>query len=321
MVRPMSDRRRAELTGGVENCSHGDERRALRAVSRRPFAVVIGGSLGRLPPPHVLRGLRCDVTVLERSPEPLTGRGAGIVLHPATVRWWGEHDVRPLDEMSAAMRRLRYLDADGAIAHEQPCRYRVSSFDALYRDLSARADPTRHRLGCAVAGFEVDDDGVTVALEGGGTERADLLVGADGIGSRARRTLLPEVEPRYAGYVAWRGAVLEGDLGPATRDALLGAIAYHLMDGSHFLAYPIPGADGSVEEGRRLTNWLWYRNVAEGPDLDALMTDRAGVRRPVSLAAGTGTRGDLHQLRAPGAASLPPPPAQPVFPTPPPPLP
>jgi len=285
-------------------------------VSRPPRVLVAGGSLGGLTAAHVLGDLGCDVTVLERSLEPLTGRGAGIVLHPATVRWWREGDVRPLHDMSAAMRRLRYLDADGAIADEQACRYRVSSFDALYRDLSARMDPARHRLGCAVAGFDVGGDGVTVALEGGGSERCDLLVGADGIGSRARQTLLPEVEPRYAGYVAWRGAVVEHDLGPAALDALLGAIAYHLMESSHFLTYPIPGADGSVEEGRRLTNWLWYRNVPEGPELDALMTDRAGVRRPVSLAPGMVSRSALSDLRAASAEQLPPPLAELVDATP-----
>jgi 2,6-dihydroxypyridine 3-monooxygenase len=285
-------------------------------VSRPPRVLLAGGSLGGLTAAHVLGDLGCDVTVLERSPEPLTGRGAGIVLHPATVRWWRERDVRPLHEMSAAMRRLRYLDADGAIADERACRYRVSSFDALYRDLSARMDPARHRLGCAVAGFEVGDDGVTAALEGGGSERCDLLVGADGIGSRARQTLLPEVQPRYAGYVAWRGAVVEHDLGPAALDALLGAIAYHLMDHSHFLTYPIPGADGSVEEGRRLTNWLWYRNVPEGPELDALMTDRTGVRRPVSLAPGMVSRPALDELRSASAAQLPPPLAELVDATP-----
>ena len=131
-------------------------------MSRRPRVFVAGGSLGGLTAAHVLGDLGCDVAVLERSPEPLTGRGAGIVLHPATVRWWREHDVRPLDEMSAKMTRLRYLDGDGAVAHEQPCQYRVSSFDALYRDLSARVDPARHHLGRAVAAFEVDDYGVTV---------------------------------------------------------------------------------------------------------------------------------------------------------------
>jgi len=274
--------------------------------ARAPRVVVAGGSIGGLTAAHVLGAAGCEVLVLERSPEPLTGRGAGIVLHPATVRWWREEGIRPLDELGPKMTRLRYLDGDGAIAHEQPCRYRVSSFDALYRDLSRLPDD-RHRLGTAVAGFEIGDDGVTVALEGGGRERADLLVCADGIQSPARRRLLPEVQPRYAGYVAWRGTVVEHDLGDATLDALLGAITYHLMAGSHFLTYPIPGPDGSVEEGRRLTNWLWYRNVAAGTALDDLMTDRGGVRRPVSLAPGGVRPEHLETLRADAAAQLPPP--------------
>ena len=274
-------------------------------MSGGPRVLVAGGSLGGLTAAHVLSDLGCDVEVLERSPVPLTGRGAGIVLHPSTVRWWLEHDVRPLAEMSAAMRRLRYLDADGAVAHEQECRYRVSSFDALYRDLSGRFDPARHRRGRELADFEVDDGGVTVALADGATERCDLLVGADGISSRARQVLLPEVEPRYAGYVAWRGTVAEHDLSAAAGEALLGAIVYHLVPHGHFLAYPIPNVDGSVEPGRRLTNWLWYRNVVEGEDLDALMTDRGGVRRPVSLAPGAVAPSRLEELRAAAAAELP----------------
>ena len=200
-----------------------------------PRVVVAGGSIGGLTAAHVLGDAGCDVLVLERSPGPLTGRGAGIVLHPATVRWWREHGVRPLDELGPKMTRLRYLDASGQIAHEQPCRYRVSSFDALYRDLSARMAPDRHRRGAAVAGFDIDDAGVTVALSGGATERADLLVCADGIQSLARRRLLPDVTPRYAGYVAWRGTVVEHDLTRRALDALLGAIAYHLIPASHFL--------------------------------------------------------------------------------------
>jgi len=279
-------------------------------VSGGPRVLVAGGSLGGLTAAHVLTDVGCDVEVLERSPVPLTGRGAGIVLHPSTVRWWLEHGVRPLAEMSAAMRRLRYLDAEGAVAHEQACRYRVSSFDALYRDLSGRFDPARHRRGSEVADFAIDDRGVTVALADGATERCDLLVGADGIGSRVRQVLLPEVQPRYAGYVAWRGTVVEQDLSPAAGEALLGAIVYHLVPHGHFLAYPIPNVDGSVEPGRRLTNWLWYRNVAAGEDLDALMTDRTGVRRPVSLAPGAVAASRLDELRAAAAAELPPPVAE-----------
>ena len=44
--------------------------------------------------------------------------------------------------------------------------------------------------------------------------RSDLLVCADGVGSTARARLLPEVQPVYSGYVAWRGMISRGLAGP-----------------------------------------------------------------------------------------------------------
>src|SRR3954447_6080700 len=111
-----------------------------------PRVLVAGGSLGGLNAALFLADAGCDVHVLERSSTPLVGRGAGIVLHGATVRYWREHDVRPLSEFSAATRILRYLGADGAVAHEQPSHYRFSSYDSLYRDLLAALPPERYHL-------------------------------------------------------------------------------------------------------------------------------------------------------------------------------
>lgn len=64
----------------------------------------------------------------------------------------------------------------------------------------------RVRLGVGVDGFEQDADGVTVRLTDGTTERADLLVGADGLRSAVRATLRRghDLPPRYAGYTAWQ---------------------------------------------------------------------------------------------------------------------
>ncbi|HET6391633.1 MAG TPA: FAD-dependent monooxygenase, partial [Blastococcus sp.] len=60
----------------------------------------------------------------------------------------------------------------------------VRLLDAHAIDLGAQV-----RRGCAVAGFEQDDDGVTVELAGGGQLRSRYLVGCDG-GRSTVRTLL-----------------------------------------------------------------------------------------------------------------------------------
>ena len=62
------------------------------------------------------------------------------------------------------------------------------------------------RLSAEVEGFEQDEGGVTVFL-GGGEERADILVGADGLRSKTRAALFGPEKPRHAGYTVWRAVV------------------------------------------------------------------------------------------------------------------
>ncbi|OTA80339.1 hypothetical protein M434DRAFT_25557 [Hypoxylon sp. CO27-5] len=51
-------------------------------------------------------------------------------------------------------------------------------------------DRTKYVFGTSVESFENKDDGVEVKLTNGNTDRYDLLVGADGVGSRTRRMML-----------------------------------------------------------------------------------------------------------------------------------
>jgi 2,6-dihydroxypyridine 3-monooxygenase len=59
----------------------------------RPRVAVAGGSLGGLSTALWLRDAGCNVEVYERSKTPLEGRGAGIVLNPATVRYVDRNGV------------------------------------------------------------------------------------------------------------------------------------------------------------------------------------------------------------------------------------
>src|SRR5437763_13463741 len=60
------------------------------------------------------------------------------------------------------------------------------------------------QTGSEVTGFEDGADGVTVKLADGREERGAALLGADGIHSPVRAGLRGD-EPRYTGYMAWRG--------------------------------------------------------------------------------------------------------------------
>jgi 2,6-dihydroxypyridine 3-monooxygenase len=241
--------------------------------------VVVGGSLGGLNAALWLRDAGCDVDVFERAAAPLEGRGAGIALNPATVRY--------VDVPAVAARCVRYLADDGSTASEEPCSYRLTSYNALYDGLLERIAPDRYHLGAECVDFERDP--LTAVFADGRRERCDLLVFADGINSTGRRRLLPDVEPSYAGYVAWRGIVA------AAAPSLENAVTYHVRPDGHAIAYPIPGG---------VFNWLWYRNVAAGPELDDLLTGKEGVRSGASLPPGLVREEHVRALHA-DAESLP----------------
>jgi 2,6-dihydroxypyridine 3-monooxygenase len=243
---------------------------------------VVGGSLAGLTAALVLRDAGCDVVVYERSRHPLSGRGVGIVAHPATIRYPVE---RGRGDPSSPVTFMRYLDRAGRIAHEEETRFRFTSYYSLYRDLLDMLGSDRYHRGHEMVGLAQDADGVTVRLASGDEARCDLLVCADGIQSTARRLLLPQLEHVYAGYVGWRGAVEEHDLGEDVRAALSDALIYYVIPHSHMLTYPIPSAE-SAEPGARTINWVWYRNVAPGAELDQLMVDVDGRRQEISLPPG-----------------------------------
>jgi 2,6-dihydroxypyridine 3-monooxygenase len=166
-------------------------------------------------------------------------------------------------------------------------------------------DRGRYHLGHEMTGWVDADDAVEVQFANQASQRVDLLVCADGVGSTARARLLPEAQPAYSGYVAWRGMVPEASLDPATLAVLGDAITYYVYANSHILAYPIPGSSDSVAPGERLLNFVWYRNYLAGSDLDDLLTDRSGQRRDTSLPPGAVSEHHVAELHAVAAARLP----------------
>jgi 2,6-dihydroxypyridine 3-monooxygenase len=263
-------------------------------------ALVVGGSLGGLTAALVLRDQGWDVDVLERSAVPLQDRGAGIVLHPTTVRYLVERVGKAIGDIGVPASRLRYVGDDGLVAAEQPCAYRFASYFELYQGLLDAFGTEHYHLSTQLAHLDNRDDEVTLSLTNGQTLTADLVVCADGIRSTARSILVPDAQPRYVGYVAWRGTVERDGLSDSTASLLQDAITYRILPHGHLLTYPIPGKDGSV-----LCNWLWYRNVAPGDHLNDLLTDRNGLRAELTVPPGSVQTKHLEALHSAADTELP----------------
>jgi salicylate hydroxylase len=61
--------------------------------------------------------------------------------------------------------------------------------------------------GCKCTGFDQDERGVALRMEGGAEARGDALIGADGVHSAIRAGLFGADEPQFAGVMAWRGVI------------------------------------------------------------------------------------------------------------------
>jgi 2,6-dihydroxypyridine 3-monooxygenase len=267
---------------------------------------VVGGSIGGLTAALILHNLGHEVNVYERSPQVLVQRGAGIGLLPETSRYLTDVAGIDINEISISTSRIQYLARDNSLLHETQHQYRFSSWNTVYRQLLSCLDESKYHLSHEMTQWsDVHVSPISVNFSNGTSAESELVVFADGVNSMARSTLVPGATPRYSGYVAWRGMVPECEVSTATRQTLDDAITYHVYANSHILVYPIPGLDGEVEPGKRLINYVWYRNYSAAGDLEDLLTDCAGVQREVSLPPGSVAAHHVAEMKAHAVARLP----------------
>ena len=270
---------------------------------------VVGGSIGGLTAAVLLHEMGCDVQVFERSTAALQGRGAGIVVLPMTERYFTESGTglrasRDTDrQVALTLTYWSYIDRSGAIIDAAATNNRFTSWNTLYRALLERLPPQRYHLGRSATSVEQSGESAAVRFADGRTDTFDLVVGADGIGSTVRETVAPGTTTSYAGYVAWRGTVLERDLSPPSGEVFADAMIYQVLDHSHILVYAIPGPGDSAEAGERALNFVWYRNARDS-HYDELMTDRHGVHRPATMPPGLVREHFVRELHADASEQL-----------------
>lgn len=265
---------------------------------------IVGGSLAGLFAGILLQQAGHDVRIFERSRRGLAGRGAGLVGQRDLLHILRLIGCEHVAHVGVVAHERIYLDRDGSVARRLDMPQTQISWDVLFETVASRIAPDAYQLGREVVAVHDGEDQAHISFQDGGTEHADLVIGADGLGSAVRRAINPDQSSNlYAGYVAWRGLIPEANLTPAAA-TLLDRFAFYLQPGIHMLGYLVPGAKGERDIGHRRYNWVWYRPVPHD-GLALTFTDTDQRTHAFSLPRGGLSQERLERLRVDARQMLP----------------
>lgn len=228
-------------------------------------AIIAGAGIGGLTTALALHRRGIEVQLYE-SVRELAPLGVGINILPMSMAELDDLDAASkVIPLGLSNRELCFYNRHGqlvwredrgsAAGHRAPqlSIHRGRLQLALAELVAERLGPDAVHLGVAVRGVTPDARGVRAELvdrHSGGrlTDRADILIGADGIHSRVRQLLYPdEGPPLWNGTMVWRATTVAPPILSGRTMVMVGHTPLK------FIAYPITDPDGS---GHQLINWI-----------------------------------------------------------------
>jgi 2-polyprenyl-6-methoxyphenol hydroxylase-like FAD-dependent oxidoreductase len=242
-----------------------DKQRAEPDTSNLGHVIVIGGGIGGLTLAQGLKQAGIGVAVYERDRAPAdrmqgyrvhinpTGSRALHACLPAHLfdafdRTCGRpsHSIRFLTEQMDVL-----LSVGGELVEQRDAigKHRSVSRIALRQVLLSGLEETV-RFGKTFTRYEEHDQGVIAHFEDGTTAAGDVMVAADGGGSRVRRQFLPHAERIDTGIVGIAGKVfLDGGNRSRIAPELLDGMALVSAKGGYSLFVALQELDGVALDG------------------------------------------------------------------------
>ena len=182
-------------------------------------ATIIGGSMAGLFAANALRKKGWDISIHEKVPVPLSGRGAGIAtydeLADLVFKSTGNNNV-----LGTSAKSRISLDQKGKIiaSYDYPQVY--TSWQYLFSILREKIDNKNYFMGDDCTEIHHGKEKVTAVFNNKKEKQSDLIIIANGIKSELRHYVDSTASPQYAGYVGWRGVVYEDQLSKKSLEML-----------------------------------------------------------------------------------------------------
>ncbi len=240
--------------------------------------VIVGAGIGGLTAALALIKQGFDVEVLEQAKQ-LGEVGAGLQISPngnRVLAWLGLEEAVARIASEPAGKKVRLWNTGqtwnlfdlGATSRERyGFPYLTVHRADLHRVLVNRLQslrPSAIKMGVRIDHIEQHGDQVVIRSAGKDLAVADVVIGADGVHSQVRQSLIGSDEPKFSGIIAWRGIVQASDLPAHMRQPY----GYNWVGpGAHVIQYPLRGGElvnfvGAVEQqGWEVESWSTVGSV------------------------------------------------------------
>ena len=251
---------------------------------------IIGAGLGGSAGAALLQQAGYDVRVYEQAPQ-FSRLGAGIHVSPNVMRVMRRIGIEPrLRAIALRPKSFRSRDADtGKISFDFPLAdsaekrygapYLILHRGDFHAEIMRAVQPGTIEFGKRLTGLEQDEAGVRMRFADGSSDRADLVIGADGVNSMVREILLGPEKPIYTKHIAHR-SIFPRSLLPAGLE--LDDCTKWWTDDRHIVVYFLTGKRDEVYFVTGVPKEHWPDDVAYMPgSLEELRADFEGYESRV----------------------------------------
>lgn len=241
----------------------------------KPSATIIGGSMAGLFAATALSKKGWDISVHEKVPVPLSGRGAGIATYDelADLVFKATNNNNVLG--TTAKSRVS-LDINGNIINSYDYPQVYTSWQYLFSILREQISNDDYFMGDDCIKIEQNEDKAIAFFDNGKKKETDLIIVANGIKSELRTYVDNKAYPQYAGYVGWRGVVNEEEISKKSLETLSNYFIVVLPYNQQIASYPIAGeGKNPFKIGERRINWIWYKPVPQ-TSLQEILLGKSG---------------------------------------------